>query len=61
MKPVLVFAALAVASATTAWGHPGHGAAGPYHHLVDLLALGAIAVVLGFLVAGRRKGGKDHD
>ena len=61
MKPVIVLAASALVSATAAWAHPGHGATGPYHHLADLLALGAIAVVLGIIALRRRKGDKDHD
>ncbi len=49
------------AAATAAWGHPGHGAQGQAHHFVDLLALGAIAVVLAIVLTGRKHGGKDHD
>jgi len=49
------------AAATAAWGHPGHGAEGLYHHLVDLLALGGIAVVLAIVWTARKDGGKDHD
>ncbi|HEX4944824.1 MAG TPA: hypothetical protein VFV55_10750 [Usitatibacteraceae bacterium] len=49
------------AAATTAWGHPGHGAEGQAHHFVDLLALGGIAALLAFGWTGRKDGGKDHD
>ena len=49
------------AAATAAWGHPGHGSEGLYHHLVDLLALGAIGVILAAVWAGRKSGGKDHE
>ena len=53
----LVYAAAAI----TAWGHPGHGAEGIWHHVVDLLAIGGIAVVLAVMLTGRKKGGKDND
>jgi len=63
-----LIATLALAAvATAAWGHPGHGATGPYHHFVDLLAIGGIAVILLLVLPGRkgardRKGGdRDHD
>lgn len=62
MKPATTIAALCLATvATAAWGHPGHGAAGPYHHLTDLLALGAIAAVFALALRGRKNGGKDHE
>ncbi|MCL4688165.1 MAG: hypothetical protein KJ007_06320 [Burkholderiales bacterium] len=49
------------AAATAAWGHPGHGAVGEAHHLIDFLARGGIlAVIAGVLLSGR-KGDKDHD
>ena len=60
LKTVLTTVALAGA-ATAAWGHPGHGAEGLYHHLVDLLALGVIGFILAALWAGRKSGGQDHD
>jgi hypothetical protein len=53
--------AVLAAAATAAWGHPGHGAVGEAHHFTDLLALGAILVVFALVLAGRRKGDKDHD
>ncbi len=49
------------AMSTAAWAHPGHGAEGLYHHLADLLALGAIAVVFATVLTGRKSGGKDHE
>lgn len=52
--------ALAVA-ATAAWGHPGHGAEGAHHHVLDFLALGGIAAVLAIAWAARKGGGNDHD
>ena len=63
MKPMIALATFALFAATTAiaWGHPGHGAVGPFHHLLDLLALGGIAAVLAVEAFGRRKGGDDHD
>jgi hypothetical protein len=60
LKPALATLVLAAAS-TAAWAHPGHGAEGLYHHLVDLLALGVIGFILAALWAGRKPGGKDHD
>lgn len=62
MKPRTVLSTVALAAAaTTAWGHPGHGAEGLYHHLVDLLALGVIGFILAALWVSRKSGGKDHD
>ncbi len=62
MKPRTALATLALAAASTAaWGHPGHGAEGLYHHLVDLLALGAIGFLVAILWGSRKQGGKDHD
>ena len=60
LTPILTTVVLASA-ATTAWGHPGHGAEGIWHHVVDLLAIGGIAAVLAIMLAGRKKGGKDND
>jgi hypothetical protein len=60
LKAVISTAVLA-AAATAAWAHPGHGAEGEAHHFVDLLALGGIAAVFALVLAGREKGGKDHD
>ena len=56
--PIALFLA---ATATAAWGHPGHGAPGEAHHFIDLLALAGIAVVLAVVWAGRKRGGNDHD
>ncbi len=62
MKPVVTLVTLMlVALATAAWGHPGHGAQGETHHLVDLLALAGIVAVFGFAWSARKGGGKDHD
>jgi hypothetical protein len=62
MKLAATLTALVLAAAATAaWGHPGHGAPGEAHHFVDLLALGAIAVVLAVGLKGRKSGGKDHE
>ena len=60
-RAVPLAAACLAAFATAAWGHPGHGAAGPYHHLADLLALGAIAAVVALALRGRGNGGQDHE
>ncbi len=60
LKSLLSTLVLAAAS-TAAWSHSGHGAEGLYHHLVDLLALGAIGVILAAVWAGRKSGGKDHE
>jgi hypothetical protein len=60
LKQLLAAAALA-AVATAAWGHPGHGATGSYHHFVDLLALGGIAAVFALVLWGRDRGDQDHD
>jgi hypothetical protein len=62
MRLTTALATLSLAAfATAAWGHPGHGAIGPYHHLADVLALGGIAVVFALVLAGRKSGGKDHE
>ena len=60
LRPALATLVLAAAS-TAAWSHPGHGAEGLWHHVVDLLALGGIAAVIALLWAARKDGGKDHE
>lgn len=62
MKLTQAVTTLILASAATAaWGHPGHGSEGLWHHVVDFLALGGIAAVIAFVLVGRKSGGKDHD
>ena len=62
MKPKSLLSTLVLAAASTAaWSHSGHGAEGLYHHLVDLVALGAFGVILAAVWAGRKSGGKDHE
>jgi len=61
MKRTLALTALFLAAATGAWAHPGHGAVGEAHHVIDLLALGGIAAVIAVAWAGRSRGGNDHD